>query len=203
MIQFSRLAVRFLYILVFCIVAYVIGFVSFIYCSSKAAVDFPIVGPNSLVVVITGGKDRLKYGLELAETFDSSLLLSGTNENSTFDSILSYNGLSKPNINKIFIGRSAKNTMENAIETDICAIINNFDSVVLVTSNYHILRSKHIFSHTLSIPVYTAVVKNFEISPSHTFTEKKLFLLALREYNKYLAWLGNVLLKRYFGLFNL
>lgn len=202
MIQLSRLAVRFLYILVFCVTAYIIGFVSFIYCSSKAA-DFPLAGSNSLVVVITGGKDRLKYGLELAETFNSALLLSGANENSTFESILSYNGLSKPNIDKIFIGHAAKNTVENAIETDICASINNFDSVVLVTSNYHLLRSKHIFSHTLSIPVYTAVVKNFEISPSHIFSNKKLFLLALREYNKYLAWLGNLLLKRYFALFNL
>jgi uncharacterized SAM-binding protein YcdF (DUF218 family) len=99
--------------------------------------------PNSIcnnVVVLTGGKNRIDYALRsVGINKPKNMFISGVHEKTTLKAIL---GNRKTN-NKIcfILGKSAKNTYENAIEIDDWVKKNKVEKILLITSDYHMRRS--------------------------------------------------------------
>jgi len=147
------------------------------------------------VVILTGGSLRLEEGLSIFSAFNSKkLLISGIGDGVTVKDLLGASN-SEHLLDKVgaevVLGNIATSTITNALETKIFMELNNFSSMRLVTSNYHIPRSKLIFEHIMpnkSIiyhPVYSVnfCKEGYYISP-------RSFMMVASEYNKYLMTIG-------------
>ena len=96
------------------------------------------------IVVLTGDQFRIAKGIELLKRNPSKkLLISGVNKNiNPLDIMKEF-----PNSKNFFqccidIGKDAKNTFENIIETFEWMKSNEFTSIIIVTSDYHLPRVK-------------------------------------------------------------
>ena len=92
--------------------------------------------------------------------------------------------------NKIELGRKAKNTIENAIETEEWIRKNNIKSIRLVTSSYHIPRSMQEFIIYVTKENDLEVILNPIYSPNVNHNWWKswgTFRLLIMEYNKFLV----------------
>ena len=96
------------------------------------------------IVVLTGDQYRIAKGIALLKNYpDKKLLISGVNKNiNTIDIMKEF-----PNNKNFFqccidIGKDAKNTFENIIETFEWMKSNEFNSIIIVTSDYHVPRVK-------------------------------------------------------------
>lgn len=103
------------------------------------------------IVVLTGGSQRIGEGIELlAKGFGRRLLITGVNERT-----------GRAEIEKFRVGHGAivqccvdldyraRNTVENALETRRWVRKNGFNSLVVVTSNYHMPRTLLELEHVL------------------------------------------------------
>ena len=110
------------------------------------------------IVVFSGGSNRIESAVELLEKkLAKKLFISGVHPKTTKDDILTKNiGNDKIFNCCVDLGNNAINTFENALETAEWVNKNQFNSVLLVTSNYHIKRSliilRKINPHTNFIP---------------------------------------------------
>ncbi len=103
---------------------------------------------SSLIVVLTGGKGRIDKGLQLLKDNKGRfLLISGVFEERNIKN--KYNITEYPELNKccIFFEDKARNTIENAeqVKLWIKKKGDSFNSILLVTSYYHLPRSFLIF----------------------------------------------------------
>jgi uncharacterized SAM-binding protein YcdF (DUF218 family) len=107
------------------------------------------------VVVLTGGDQRLRRGLEiLNEGLAKKLLISGVGKGATLPMLLAqYPGASLGNITQpddvIILDEVADTTFTNAIETRRWMQKEGYTSLRVVTGNYHLPRSLLIFVHYL------------------------------------------------------
>lgn len=96
------------------------------------------------IVVLTGDQFRIAKGIELLKRNpNKKLLISGVNKNINQVDIMK----EFPNSKNFFqccidIGKDAKNTFENIIETFEWMKSNEFTSIIIVTSDYHLPRVK-------------------------------------------------------------
>ena len=96
------------------------------------------------IVVLTGDQFRIAKGIELLKRNPSKkLLISGVNKNINPVDIMK----EFPSSINFFqccidIGKDAKNTFENIIETFEWMKSNEFTSIIIVTSDYHLPRVK-------------------------------------------------------------
>ena len=96
------------------------------------------------IVVLTGDQYRIAKGIELLKNYpDKKLLISGVNKNINAIDIMK----KFPNNKNFFqccidLGKDAKNTFENIIETFEWMKSNEFNSIIIVTSDYHVPRVK-------------------------------------------------------------
>ena len=146
------------------------------------------------IVVLTGGSDRLREGLQLlADGKAKRLLIYGVYRDASLSDLLHIGeapvGLSQQMIDCcITIGYRAGNTLGNATETAEWAAANNIHSLRLVTADYHMPRSLLEFSHALAgalivpHPVFPEEVKSKEwwLWPGTAG-------LVVSEYHKYVA----------------
>ena len=107
------------------------------------------------IVVLTGGSDRLREGLQLlADGKAKRLLISGVYHEASLADLLQTGG-APPGLSQqmrdccITIGYRAGNTLGNATETAEWAAANSIRSLRLVTADYHMPRSLLEFSHAL------------------------------------------------------
>lgn len=141
------------------------------------------------IIVLTGGENRVKTGINLLEeTPSKKLFISGVNPKTTKQDILKMwreDPRSPPCC--ITLGREAKNTQENAIETKEWIKKNDIKSIRLVTSAYHMPRSLLEFEkNETDLVIFPHPVHSRDISPRH----KKFWALTFSEYNKtLLTWL--------------
>ncbi len=96
------------------------------------------------IVVLTGDQFRIAKGIELLKSNpNKKLLISGVNKNINPVDIMK----EFPSSINFFqccidIGKDAKNTFENIIETFEWMKSNEFTSIIIVTSDYHLPRVK-------------------------------------------------------------
>ena len=135
------------------------------------------------IVVLTGDQYRIAKGIELLKNYPGKkLLISGVNKNINAIDIME----KFPNNKSFFeccidIGKEAKNTFENIIETFKWMKSNEFTSIIIVTSDYHVPRVKLEINRFIdNQEIFYEVVKNDETDSIQRL--KKITL----EYIKYI-----------------
>lgn len=139
------------------------------------------------IVVLTGGRNRIAVGVELLENnFSDKLFISGVSKNVKLEDLEEKIEKKINKKDKIEIGYKASNTIENAQEVSDWIEENKINSIRLVTSNYHILRSLEEFK---------ALNNNIKIVPHPVYSPNVskewwrnwgTFRLLFMEYNKFL-----------------
>lgn len=114
--------------------------------------------PCDNVVVLTGGKDRIRYVLEIIKNSRNfkpkNIFISGVHQKTNLGAILAAN-MNVENIEwcekvgrcRFILGKEARNTLENADEVDNWIRKNKVNKIVLVTSDYHMRRSVMVLKH--------------------------------------------------------
>ena len=123
------------------VVAFFLGFALFI----REARSFKL-GPApsaDAIVVLTGGPGRVATGVSLLEVGSGErLLISGINPGSPVADIASAAGASEALFNCcVDVDADAADTIGNAAETAIWARARGYDSLIVVTSDYHMPRA--------------------------------------------------------------
>jgi uncharacterized SAM-binding protein YcdF (DUF218 family) len=103
------------------------------------------------IVVLTGAAARIPDAIELlAAERGKRLLISGVHRDTRAREIASLTPLYSKLFNCcIDLDRSALNTFGNAIETKRWAVEHNFNSLIIVTSNWHMPRAMAEMRHQL------------------------------------------------------
>jgi len=145
------------------------------------------------IVVLTGGRFRLESGIDLLEAHRArKLFISGVNQHVDRVALLRVIGpLPDSATCCIVLGHDAADTYGNARETAEWMQREGYHSLRLVTSWYHIPRSRLEFERAMPA---TAIVLN-PVYPIHTEGEEwseraEMVPLVLREYDKYLGALA-------------
>lgn len=162
-----------------------IGFVFFVI---DTLTYYPPIPTAQGIVVLTGGSKRIDTAVKLLQSHHGKyLLISGVESTTTLrdlEKILPLN-LTEQDRDRITIGHNATSTMGNAVETAAWAHYHHLDSLIIVTSSYHIRRALVEMQTLLdNVTLYPYVARNDKKETlSHLHSLKLLFL----EYNKFLA----------------
>ncbi|GEM_PF-69863 len=143
------------------------------------------------IVVLTGGSGRLQAGFDLlAKNLAQKVFVSGVYRGVDVHELFR---LSKQTSDDkveccVILGYDAENTHENALEAAAWLAKENYQSLRLVTANYHMRRSLFEFrqviprAHIIENPVFP---ENYKQQEWWKFPGS--FSLAAREYTKYLG----------------
>ena len=151
--------------------------------------------PTDAIVALTGGSNRLEYGLQLlAEGKGKKLFISGVHDTTTVEGMLRHapaeiraQFASLPE-GAIILGHEAENTIGNAEETARWLAKEHYRSIRLVTANYHMPRSMEEFSHTLpDILIIPEPVQPDDFTLNNWWEHGESRTLILLEYHKLMA----------------
>jgi uncharacterized SAM-binding protein YcdF (DUF218 family) len=103
------------------------------------------------IVVLTGGSERLRAGLDLlGRGLGDVLFISGVHPATTLEALLAEAGpVDEPTRSRITLGRVAMDTVGNAIETAVWMEDGGLRSLRLVTASYHMPRALMEFRSAL------------------------------------------------------
>ena len=150
---------------------------------------YDAVSQTDGIVVLTGGTHRLNQGLELMEDQRATkMLISGVYHGVELQEILNLFKRSPQELECcIDIGHDADNTRGNAIETKQWITQNSFQSLRLVTANYHMPRSLLEFEYLMpDVQVIAHPVFPEHVKVDQWWRWPGTALLLISEYNKYL-----------------
>ena len=117
---------------------WIIGFI--IFSVVAISMKYHPLEDAEAIVALTGGSDRIKEAIRLLQEGKAPFLfISGVNESVTGYHLLKE--ISPEWQEKIELGYQAKTTLMNALETAEWVGKKNINSIILVTSFYHIPRS--------------------------------------------------------------
>jgi uncharacterized SAM-binding protein YcdF (DUF218 family) len=141
------------------------------------------------IVVLTGGAGRIPDAIELlAADRGKRLLITGVHRDTRGKEIARLTPLySKYFTCCIDLDRSALNTFGNALETKRWATEHNFNSLIVVTSNWHMPRAMVEMRHQLPLAIlipYPVISERAKAEPWWSNPESLRLLLG--EYIKYL-----------------
>lgn len=118
----------------------------------------PKATKTDAVVVLTGGKGRLKRGLAVIEAGGARrMLVSGVDRGTTRKQLAAAAGVSKQRLGTTDLGYEAVDTKSNAEETARWVAQNKFTSIRLVTSAGHMRRARLELSRVLPADVRVIV----------------------------------------------
>ena len=123
------------------------GFGLFVH-ALPAQMPSPAVAASDGIVVPTGGPERIATGLTLQAESGARLLITGINPDVSLDAVLTQAGQPPPDC-CLDLDRSAANTAGNATAASQWAERYGIRRVHLVTSWYHMPRSRLLFARTL------------------------------------------------------
>jgi uncharacterized SAM-binding protein YcdF (DUF218 family) len=163
------------------------GFVRFV--SSIASDEVSLESKADGIVALTGAAGRIPDAIELLATERGKrLLITGVHRATSSREIARITPLySKYFTCCIDLDRSALNTFGNALETRRWAREHNFNSLIVVTSNWHMPRATAELAHQLpdvTLIAYPVISEKVKTEPWWSNTDTARLLLA--EYLKYL-----------------
>ncbi len=163
------------------------GFVRFV--SSIASDEVSLESKADGIVALTGAAGRIPDAIELLATERGKrLLITGVHRATSSREIARITPLySKYFSCCIDLDRSALNTFGNALETRRWAREHNFNSLIVVTSNWHMPRAVAELAHQLpdvKLIAYPVISEKVKTEPWWSNTDTARLLLA--EYLKYL-----------------
>lgn len=150
-----------------------------------------IADRTDAIVVLTGGSERVRNALYLLDKgFADKLFISGVNIDVKPREIFALHRYDEANttrlIDKVTLGYSANDTIENANEIARWVARNNIKSVRLITSNYHMKRALYEVSNKLppdiKIIPHSVIPLNIRVDKWWQFDTSRNLLLD--EYNK-------------------
>ena len=152
---------------------------------------------SSNIVILTGGTNRIKDGLNIINHFDKSkrnnfkILVSGTGKGFSKNSLIKQIG---PNFNPklieccIYLDSISKNTLTNAIETSKWANRNDLKEFILITSNYHMPRAMLEFKNVMpNHKIYTFPITPRKHNIKEWMSSYETFSLIFKEFCKYVV----------------
>lgn len=127
------------------------------------------------LVVITGDRNRIPKALELLQARPQSwLLISGISKKTSLAEVAALSEDSLKNDlrlwERIVVDSNATSTVENAEETEKILKTKNSDHMILITSDYHMLRALAVFKRWVSAKVTPYAVSS-ELVPFKFLTE--------------------------------
>lgn len=144
------------------------------------------------IVVLTGGSDRVKTGVELLKQGKGKkLFISGVHPGLPLEPVLS--GMDVDNSLReccIVLGHAAGSTEGNAEETQNWLALQNYHSIRLVTGNYHMPRSLLMFRTAMpDLVLIPHPVMPENVLMNGWWKHSGTASLLVSEYNKFLfAW---------------
>jgi len=152
------------------------------------------VGPTTDgIVVITGGQQRLADGIHLLQIgAGNALLVSGVGRGVNKSILADELDLGTPAMTLldccVTLEFRARNTRGNALAASQWAAKNKFQSLRLVTSNYHMPRAKHVFTRKMpNIKLYFWPISPADLTLETWWQKPDIIRLLAREYAKYLT----------------
>ena len=155
---------------------YAIGFVIFAFTLGKPAA--PTARPTDAAVVLTGGSGRLEHGIDVLRHGKARRLLVAGADPSVRKVDLAARIPGSATLLKccVDLGSESVDTRSNAEEASRWLAKNQFHSLRLITSDWHMRRARYEFRRVLG--------SKYVVVPDAVRTEPS-FLLLFEEYNKY------------------
>jgi len=149
--------------------------------------------PTDGIVVITGGQQRLEDGLRLLQIgAGRALLVSGVGRGINKSILAEELDLGAPVMTLldccVTLEFRAGDTRGNALAASQWVTKNKFQSLRLVTSNYHMPRAKYVFTSKMpDIEFYFWPVSPADLTLETWWQKPNIVRLLAREYAKYLT----------------
>lgn len=140
------------------------------------------------VVALTGGAGlRIETGIDLVtDKRGKRLLISGVHPDVTMADLEDIaGGISETYICCVDIGYRAETTLGNAEETAEWAAEREYDSLIVVTSDYHLPRSMLVLQDAMPEILLKPYPVRTGIDPSRIWSDPKSFQGVLREWAKW------------------
>jgi len=123
-------------------------------------------GKADAIVVLTGGLGRIDKGLELFNKKRADyLVIAGVDKDATIESIFFKRDIGF-NAGKIILEKGSTSTYENAIAITGIIEAMDMDSIILITSFYHMQRASYIFHRMLpsgiKVLLHPVTTENFD-----------------------------------------
>lgn len=150
------------------------------------------------IVVLTGGSDRIAGGIGLlSEARGKRLLITGVNPNTTQRDIRRNLSVRTELFDCcIDLGYTALNTLGNAVETGKWAHGNDFSSLIVVTSSYHMPRTLMELGRELPKAALIAhPVTTERLDFDRWWSDHQTASIVVKEYAKYLLALVRIRLR--------
>jgi uncharacterized SAM-binding protein YcdF (DUF218 family) len=155
------------------------------------------------IVVLTGGTNRLQVGLDLLENDRADqLFISGVGGGGGINELFAPRTVPKDLASCcIHLGYLAQDTEGNALEASDWVRDNSFNSIWIVTANYHMRRAMLEFERTLPdvfVMPYPVAPEGLELDA--WWNHEGTLRLLVNEYNKLLVALGPAWFRRAMAL---
>jgi len=145
-----------------------------------------------VIICLTGGSRRIPEAFRLLDTGKAKkLFLSGVNKEVSLDDILQIITMDIPEdmLANIIIDKSSMNTFDNAKQSLIFVENEGYNSIILLTSHYHMVRALYIFDKIFppDIIIYPYPIRAPEVSLNEWWKDIHSRKIIISEFIKY-SW---------------
>lgn len=173
-------------LLTICIIGLVVLSVLFIDFAYKTFSYRQNTQKAGAIVVLTGGKGRVEEGVRLYKKSRAEFLFFVGVDPSVIKSDLYRPNVGDPSANNVILEKLSRNTLENSIFGRDIIVRSGVNSVLLITSRYHLKRASLLFRNSLpkNISIIPYPVDSVNLKESW-WIHGGSFQLLFREFYKY------------------